>query len=202
MAIDQTYYKMGDVTTTNHLTSPNTKNINAWYKEWKPLLDASVFDAYIVGNVAEKIFGKSIIPTVDFDVALLGDIAEDYESLKVLMDEAVRIGFDNKFLVDIFHNDALLDIQNFKPIVQIRQFNHFKRSNADGSNKKEYKVEGKDLEEIYGGMVKATYTNTDIIPVSCYKARARFKDGDYIGIQINVKDAFDADDNLLGKELI
>jgi hypothetical protein len=175
------YCKIGDVETTIPWLRPNLETLKKWYEEFSKVPGISNYDIYVLGNFAEKTWGTSTLDTWDCDITLNGDIKDNYE-LKFIMDEAVRIGFNNRIFLDVWHNSELFSFEGFSPLTQTRAFNTFYKE-RDGEVISDYTIE--HLEPQPGGLFSAyleSPTNSII------KALNRYSEGIYQGIQKPLED--------------
>jgi hypothetical protein len=186
------YTKAGDIETSIEFYIPSSSRVEAWWCEFKLTDGLEKYSTYFIGNFAEKVFGNSKLSTGDVDVVLVGDINGDFSGLKHILDEAMRIGFENELLIDVFYNNELLNLADPQPLLMYRSYKHWYRRFADGSEQtyvNEYAV------EIEGGLFSIIKEET---PNSCLKAKDRYNNGDYIGVQVNSNDAFDVNGKLKG----
>lgn len=187
------YTQAGDVSTLTEFYIPSSGRVEKWWSEFKNTPGLEKYDAYFIGNFAEKVFGVSELGTSDVDVVLVGNIKGEFAELKNILDEAMRIGFENELLVDIFYNDKLLDIPKPQPLLMYRSYKTWYRRFADGSDQtyiNEFAV------PIEGGLFSIIKENT---PNSCLKAKSRYDNGDYVGVQMNINEAFDENGKLKGR---
>jgi hypothetical protein len=190
------YTKAGDIETSTEFYIPSSLRVEKWWSEFKLTSGLEGYDAYFIGNFAEKVFGNSKLNTGDVDVVLVGDINGDFSGLKHVLDEAMRLGFKNELLIDIFYNNELLNLADPQPLLMYRSYKHWYRRFSDGSEQtyvNEYAV------EIEGGLFSIIKEAT---PNSCLKAKDRYNNGDYIGVQMNSNDAFDVNGKLNGRVIV
>ena len=186
------YTKAGDIETSTEFYIPSSLRVEQWWSEFKLTTGLEKYNAYFIGNFAEKVFGNSKLNTGDVDMVLVGDIEGDFSGLKYILDEAMRIGFENEILIDIFYNDELLNLSEPQPLIMHRAYKVWFRRFENGSEQtyvNEYAV------SMEGGLFNIVKEET---PNSCVKANDRFNNGDYIGVQMNSNDAFDANGKLKG----
>jgi hypothetical protein len=186
--------RMGDIETDRKLYGPSNDRVEAWWAEYKNTPGLMEFDVLLVGNFAEAVFGISTLPTADLDVVLTGGDIKHEESLKFLLDECARIGFKYDLLVDAFYNAAEFNIKKPAPYVAYRSWSVWFSQTANG-NQRTYDHEGQGAETLPSGLVR--YTRDKDRP-SLLKAHKRYLEGHYIGVQMNVKDAFDENGKLKG----
>jgi hypothetical protein len=187
------YTIAGDVETSIQFYLPSSVRVEKWWSEFKLTPGLEKYSSYFIGNFAEKVFGKSELKTGDVDMVLVGDIGGDFAGLKYILDEAIRIGFENSLLIDIFYNDELLNLADPQPLLMYRSWKRWYRMFSDGS---EQEYINSHAHEIEGGMF--SYIKEGV-PSSCKKAKDRLENGDYMGIQMNTNDAFDIDGKLKGR---
>jgi hypothetical protein len=177
------YCKAGDVETRTPWHRPTLEIVKEWFKEFSKTKGFENYEVYLVGNFAEITFGGSTLDTWDVDVVLVADKIKDNSELKELMDSAIRIGFENRLLIDIYYNDSLLDFQSFKKLIQVRNYNRFYKKR--GEEIYDYNVRGDKVKELQGGLYQITH---DKPSKSILKAYDRYKSGEYKGLQINARE--------------
>lgn len=175
------YCKIGDIETHTPWVRPDITRLNAWYETWSLTPGFEDYEAYFVGNFAEKQFGSSTLDTWDVDVVLMNPTINNNTELKHLMDEAVRIGFENEQLIDIYYNNKLLDFKSFKPLKQVRAFNHFHK-NRNGEVY-DYYVKGDEVTELDGPLWEIFHPKPSKSVIKAYK---RKEEGNYEGIQMRL----------------
>lgn len=185
---------MGSITTTNRLYPPSNDRVESWWAKFKLVLGVEKYEVNFVGNFAEQVFGICKLPTFDVDIVLIGKI-KDEEELKFILDESARIGFEHHLLMDTFHNAK--KFHSNKPELQVayRSWKYWYRKYPNG-RVNEHTWEGEFIETLPSGLIK--FDRKDI-PPSMIKAKKRFDNGDYVGINISTDDAFDSEGKLKGK---
>lgn len=187
--------RMGDIETREKIYGPSSDRVEAWWAEYRDTPGLSDFEVVLVGNFAEAVFGISTLPTIDVDVILMGGDIKNEKLLKSLLDEAARIGFKYNLLIDIFYNNTKFDIKKPAPYVAYRSWAVWFTQSTNGQQHT-YTHEGPDVEVLPSGLVR--YTRNKELK-SLVKANKRYLNGDYIGVQMNVKDGFDEHGKLKGK---
>jgi hypothetical protein len=176
------YCKAGDIETTIPWHRPKLETVKEWFKEFSTSSGLEHYEIYLVGNFAEITFGGAPLTTWDVDVVLVADNIRDNSELKAIMDNAIKLGFENKLLIDIYYNDALLDFNNFKKLIQVRNYNRFYKER--GSEVFDYHVKGDKVKALQGGLYQITH---DKPSKSIIKAYDRVQAGEYRGLQINAR---------------
>lgn len=177
------YCKIGDIETTTPWGRPSLELLELWYNEWKNTPGLDKYEIYLVGNFAEITWGSSPLETWDVDVVLVSSTIDDNDEMKDIMNEAVRLGFKYFILIDIYHNNKLLDFKNFQPLKQTRGFQHFyKERNGEVFN---YYVQGDRVKELPGGLYEISHPHPS---KSINKAFDRYKRGEYKGVQMDLRE--------------
>lgn len=180
-------YKLGVVETNSKPSRVTLDNVKKWYTDYSTHESAKDYTVYLVGSFAEKEFGNYDGNPYDLDVVLIGNI-KDEVALKSLLEHAIRCGFDNDMMVDIWHNDKLMNLKKSEPIIQTRSYGTFIGTVEYNGIHRVNTIElwnGNGV-ELASGLFQ--YTFTDIIPKSWIKANKRLTDGKYKGLQIKIKD--------------
>ena len=104
------YVRCGNIESNTPWNRPNVEALKNWYTQLSQLnSNTNKFKFNIVGGFAEKLSNPNI-DTWDIDIALTSDIIEDYNQIKTLLDEATKLAFENKILLDIYWvNHQLFD---------------------------------------------------------------------------------------------
>ena len=104
------YVRCGNIESNTPWSRPNVEAIKNWYTQLSQLnSNTNKFKFNIVGGFAEKLSNPNI-DTWDIDIALTSDIIEDYHQIKTLLDDATKLAFENKILLDIYWvNHQLFD---------------------------------------------------------------------------------------------
>jgi hypothetical protein len=104
------YVRCGNIESNIPWGRPNVEALKNWYTQLSQLnLNTNKFKFNIVGGFAEKLLNPNI-DTWDIDIALTSDIIEDYNQIKTLLDDATKLAFENKILLDIYWvNHQLFD---------------------------------------------------------------------------------------------
>lgn len=133
------YVRCGNIESNIQWGRPNVGALKNWYTQLSQLnSNTNKFKFNIVGGFAEKLSNPNI-DTWDIDIALTSDIIEDYHQIKTLLDDATKLAFENKILLDIywvnhqlfdFHKNlsADTDLKNIdkSKLILIRNFYDFK----------------------------------------------------------------------------
>jgi len=108
------YYRRGEIETLEPWSSPTIENFDAWLSEWKSLVDLREFSVYLGGSFARPYWQaknegveKPFIETWDVDIIITGP--EDYPRLRIILNEASRLGFKHRLLIDASWDDMLYD---------------------------------------------------------------------------------------------
>jgi hypothetical protein len=104
------YVRCGNIESNILWGRPNVEALKNWYTQLFQLnSNTNKFKFNIVGGFAEKLSNPNI-DTWDIDIALTSDIIEDYNQIKTLLDDATKLAFENKILLDIYWvNHQLFD---------------------------------------------------------------------------------------------
>ena len=104
------YVRCGNIESNIQWGRPNVGALKNWYTQLSQLnSNTNKFKFNIVGGFAEKLSNPNI-DTWDIDIALTSDIIEDYNQIKTLLDDATKLAFENKILLDIYWvNHQLFD---------------------------------------------------------------------------------------------
>jgi hypothetical protein len=104
------YVRCGNIESNIPWGRPNVQALKNWYTQLSQLnSNTNKFKFNIVGGFAEKLSNPNI-DTWDIDIALTSDIIEDYNQIKTLLDDATKLAFENKILLDIYWvNHQLFD---------------------------------------------------------------------------------------------
>jgi hypothetical protein len=104
------YVRCGNIESNIPWGRPNVHALKNWYTQLSELnSNTNKFKFNIVGGFAEKLSNPNI-DTWDIDIALTSDIIEDYNQIKTLLDDATKLAFENKILLDIYWvNHQLFD---------------------------------------------------------------------------------------------
>jgi hypothetical protein len=104
------YVRCGNIESNTPWSRPNVEALKNWYTQLSQLnSNTNKFKFNIVGGFAEKLSNPNI-DTWDIDIALTSDIIEDYNQIKTLLDDATKLAFENKILLDIYWvNHQLFD---------------------------------------------------------------------------------------------
>lgn len=96
------YVRCGNIESNTPWSRPNVEALKNWYTQLSQLnSNTNKFKFNIVGGFAEKLSNPNI-DTWDIDIALTSDIIEDYNQIKTLLDDATKLAFENKILLDIY----------------------------------------------------------------------------------------------------
>lgn len=177
------YCKIGDISTSVAWYSPTKQRLENWYKEWIQLEGAQDFDLYLVGNLAEKIYGNSDTITWDVDLVLIGDI-KNYKVLKNLLKQSILIGWRHYMMIDMTHNNKLFSQLKNEPLKQIRYSRNFykKKDNIV----EEFTWSGDKTNPLPEGLKELIFTQ----PPGYNKWIEKQKENIYLGVEKNFKDFF------------
>ena len=98
------YYRKGDVSTDIPWKRPSKISFNKWLNEWSKINGINKYDLYLVGAFCQNYFLNKNLKTWDIDITLLKKSNKtniDFIELKNILDEAIKIGFEKKLLIDI-----------------------------------------------------------------------------------------------------
>lgn len=120
------YYRRGEIETTTPWKVPTIERFDKWLDEWKNSVDLSEYSVFLGGSFAKPYWmfkNEGIenppIETWDVDIIITGP--EDYVSLRPILNEASRIGFENELLIDASWDDMLYDNPNYKKDLHLRR---------------------------------------------------------------------------------
>lgn len=178
------FIQIGDVTTDTKPVRPTQELVQSWITEF--LQEDNPYKTYLVGSYAEKTYGTYDGTLYDVDVVLVGTI-EDEAKLRVLLNRAIEIGFSHNLMIDIWHNDKLMNLHKKEGIVQTRSYDKVYSKIT---------IKGREFEStttLWGGLgtslpsglFQYTYTDTNVAR-SWTKANDRIKSGKYKGVQIKI----------------
>jgi hypothetical protein len=183
------YYKLGNIESTNRPDSdPTIERVLSWYTEWSQHEAEKDYTVYLVGSFAEKQWGSYDGRPYDVDVVLIGNI-KDEVTLLSLLEYGIECGFRNNVMIDIWHNDNLMDLKIKKPFIQTRSYDTFLGTKTINgiTNTTNIKLWNGDGVELPSGLFQYEYS-VDNESRSWFKANKRLIDGDYMGIQKKIKD--------------
>jgi hypothetical protein len=122
------YVRCGNIESNIPWGRPNVQALKNWYTQLSQLnSNTNKFKFNIVGGFAEKLSNPNI-DTWDIDIALTSDIIEDYNQIKTLLDDATKLAFENKILLDIYWvNHQLFDFhQNLSADTNLENIDKYK----------------------------------------------------------------------------
>lgn len=136
------YVRCGNIESNTRWDRPNVEALKKWYNQLSKINpNTDKFKFNIVGGFAEKLTNPNI-DTWDIDIALTSNIIEDYNQIKSLLDDATKLAFENKILLDIywvnhqlfdFHKNLSVDtnLENIDKsnLILIRNFYDFEITN-------------------------------------------------------------------------
>jgi len=186
MKIDY-YFKLGELEFNTKPNSPTIEKVINWYNEWVLHPASKDYTTYLVGSFAEMEFGVYDGRPYDVDIVLVGNI-KDEVSLKSLLEYGIKCGFANDVMIDIWHNDKLIDLKTKKPFIQTRSYDTFIGSvtalgNTNTTNIPLWNGDGIELDS---GLYQYVY-DIDTESRSWNKANKRVLNGKYKEVQIDIK---------------
>jgi len=183
----QYYFKLGLVESNTKPSSPTLTNLMNWYTDFKTHSSSKDYVPYLVGSFAEKEFGSYDGRPYDVDVVLIGNI-KDEASLKSLLEFSIERGFANDIMIDIWHNDKLMDLTKDVSITQTRSYGTYIGSiTINGNNVTDtIQLWNGDGTELPSGLWQYVYSNGQ--GRSWNKANGRLLDGKYKAIQKKIAD--------------
>ena len=98
------YYRKGDVSTDIRWKRPSKTPFNKWLNEWSKTPGVNKYDLYLTGGFCQNYCLNKNLKTWDIDISLVkkSHITNiDFIELKNILDEAIKIGFEKKLLIDI-----------------------------------------------------------------------------------------------------
>jgi hypothetical protein len=195
--MNEYYIKIGDVGSNKKPYAASSNRVEKWWAEFKNTNGLDRYEVYICGGFAEIVFGVSELTTFDVDVIVVGDIKDDYEGLKYILDESIRIGLDNYLIMDTWYDEKLYDITNPKPGIMYRSYKSGGGTSNGGVISK-WEIHNPEYTDAPYGLSKIIKTKAG---GSMIKANRRLLSGDYVGILKNVKEAFNSSGELQGKRI-
>ena len=99
------YYRIGNISTTIPWYRPTIKAFGKWADEWLQTPGIENYNIHLCGGFAQICYflNESLLKTWDVDIMLTGKVNTNlnYGELKRVLDEAQKIGFKHRLLIDI-----------------------------------------------------------------------------------------------------
>ena len=175
----------GDVITNTPYHRPNLESFTRWWLAFKDIKGLEKYDVWFSGSYCEKLFGHYKGHPKDVDIFLTGPV-DDEENLKYIMSHAVKMGFENKILIDIAWMTNLFTYNKFEPFCKIRIGKSFTRILGDDVLVTNYEAD--DEIRLDSGMYQFCFYNP---PSSWFKGFNRFEEGHYEGLCANLREMFE-----------
>ena len=100
------YYRAGNISTKTNWSLPTKLAFNKWLNKWSKTTGLINYNVYLTGGFCEKYFLNEDLQTPDIDL-LITPVKKTnikYTELKNILEQAIKIGFNNKLLIDIWYN--------------------------------------------------------------------------------------------------
>ena len=175
----------GDVITNTPYRRPNLESFTNWWNGFKDISGLEDYKVNLIGSFCEKHFGKYEGTPKDVDVVLTGPI-KDEEKLKYILSHGVKVGFENKILVDFTWASTLHSYEKWSPFCRIRIGKSFSKILGDNFYSTDYVAD--EEYRLESGLWQFCYQDP---PNSWFKSFHRYTDGDYLGITADVRKMFD-----------
>jgi len=175
----------GDVVTNTPYRRPTLESFAKWWGDFKNIKGLEKYEIWLIGSFCEKHFGSYKGYPRDLDIVLTGP-TDDEEQLMYILSHGIKMGFNNKMLVDLAWVSDLSSYDKWEPFCKIRIAKTFSTILGDKSKTYEYKAD--DMKRLDCGLWAFCYAEP---PNSWFKALHRFETGQYEGIAANVRDMFD-----------
>jgi len=174
----------GDVKTNKLYRRPTLTNFANWWSDFKNIKGLEDYEVNLVGSFCEKHFGHYEGIVKDLDIVLTNEL-QDEEQLKYIMSHGVKLGFDNRMLVDLSWATEVSKFDDWNPFCKIRIGKTFNRILGDKAYSSEY--HGDDERRLDCGMWAFCFKEP---PSSWFKALHRYEQGQYQGISADVREMF------------
>jgi len=175
----------GDASTTTPWRRPTFQKFAKWWDSFEKVKGLDEYQIYLVGGFAEQQYGVSELAPKDIDIVLMNEI-KDFEALKYILLSGVKIGWENQLMIDITWQNRLHDFDNWEPLHKIRPGKTFTRILGEQAHVHEYRADEEHLLE-HGLWLMSHWEP----PSHWFKAMTRTDNGDYIGIQMDVRKIFE-----------
>ena len=94
------YYQKGNIGTSTPWHRPSIDSFNNWLNVWRNSPGLKNYDVFLVGGFCQHYCLGKEIATWDVDIILMGEV-KNKPHLKNILNQAVKLGFDNRLLIDI-----------------------------------------------------------------------------------------------------
>lgn len=175
----------GDVVTTTPYRRPTFEAFAKWWSSFKHIKGLEHYDIWLMGSFAEHHYGNYKAPPKDIDIILTNDIVDE-ENLKYILSHGVKMGFDNKLLIDINWSTGLHSFSKWEPFCKVTIGKTFTRILGDKVFVKETK--STDYKRLDCGLHAFCYADP---PDSWFTCFHRWESGQYSGIVKDVRDIFE-----------
>ena len=156
------------------IVSPTATKLKSWWYEFSTIVEH--YDVYLVGSLAEKMFGEYNGRVGDMDIVLSGEV-KNFDTLKHILREGIRLGFKQNIFCDIKHQTPVVTPwEPFEPFAVIKPATTWVTmydNKLSQRNSNHY-----DQVTLHNGLVQQIYTKP---PKYYYKFNAKRKKG-YQGI--------------------
>ena len=98
------YYSRGDISTNIPWVQPSIDTFHKWLNKWSRTPHVNDYSVYLTGGFCQNYFYNRTLDTWDIDVILKADPKVDinYSNLKNILGQGIKIGFENRLLIDIY----------------------------------------------------------------------------------------------------
>jgi len=175
----------GDVITNTPYHRPNLESFTKWWLEFKDIKGLEKYDIWFSGSYCEKLFGSYKGIPKDVDIFLTGPI-DDEENLKYILSHAVKVGFQNKILIDIAWMSSLFSYDSWEPFCKVRIGKSFTKILGDRVEVHNYTAD--EEFRLDSGLWQFCYQDP---PNSWFKGFTRMHDGHYEGLCANLREMFE-----------
>jgi len=174
----------GDVTTNTPYRRPTLESMTKWWLDFKNIKGLQDYEIWLVGSFAEKTFGEYKGNPRDLDIVILGDIVDE-ENLKYILHHGVKMGFENRLLVDITWQTQLVHYYKWESHCKVKIGKTFTKILGDRVHVHEHRAD--EEQRLKSGLWAFCYEEP---PNNYFKSYNRYENNQYEGIQINVREMF------------
>ena len=162
------------------LLNPTPDILRKWWYEFSQI--CGDYDVYLVGSLAEKMFGTYTGKVHDLDIVLTGEV-KDLDELKRILRDAVYLGFKRDILCDIkYQSPFIKPVDEFQPFVIIKPGSTFVK--MVGNVLTQRHLVNTEYTQLKNGLFQQHYTHR---PKYDDKVQWRIKRGEYQGVVKKLK---------------